>query len=480
MSARPTLTDRARSAIRNMLGVSAYETPKGYGLDLDDYTVEEIRDALGGQIQPQINTRLRWYIADLEVAQRQADGGHLLMAAQLSRAFRRDGVLAGLLGTRSGGLVRLPKRFYGDEQISADLQAKNGTRSVFDEMFPSSELTLLDGDGISLGVGVAELVPVADRDYPVMVRLDPENLEYRWVENRWYYQSTAGLLPITPGDGRWILHTPGARLAPWNAGLWPALGESWINKQHAKLNRSNYSMKLANPARVAITPAGAGEEQKKGFFNKVMAWGINTVFDLPIGWDVKLLESSGRGWEVFQKEVDTSDLEYMVALAGQLVTTTGGTGFANADIHRRIREDIIQSDGNALSYTISTQGIPIFIATRYGADAITSRTTTMEWDTTTPKELEAEARTMGLVATAIAQLVETLTGSDRELDIDALLSRFGIPLLAPANEGGPALVLVQETDGDVSKALASLTRLLPPAARRLSLDRLHLLHQRAA
>lgn len=485
-SFRQAVTDQARSAIRSMLGVSAYETERGYGLDLDDYTVEQIREALGGQLQPQINTRIRWYIADLETAQFQADDGNLLMAAQIYRAMRRDGVLAGLLGTRTGGLVRLPKRFYGDNEIAAELQAKNGSRSVFDEMFPSSELALLAADGIALGVGIAELVPVAGRDYPVMVRLDPENLTYRWVENRWYFRSTAGLLPVTPGDGRWILHCPGSRLAPWNVGLWPALGESWINKQHAKLNRSNFSMKLANPARVATTPLGAGEQQKKGFFRKVAAWGINTVFDLPAGWDVKILTvgDAGRSIDVWQKEIDTSDLEFMISLAGQLVSTTGGTGFSNEELPRRIREDLIKNDGDGLAYTVSTQGIPLYIAQRYGADAISSRTTVVEWETATPKELESEARTLSLIGPAIQGLVAVLSAADRRLDLDALMQRFGVPLEAnndvdESSAGLAGLALVQD-GAELAQAVASLHNLLPPQARRLSLERLHKIHQRAA
>lgn len=455
---------------RALLGVSAYEkkTPV-YGTLLEDATVKEIREALGGQIQPLPTTQLRWYLADLERAQFEADAGNLLRASQLYRAFQRDGVISGLLGTRTAGLVRLPKRFYGDPEIAGALKANNGSRSVFDEMFPPSELALLAKDGICLGVGVGELLPVEGRDYPVMQRLDPENLLYRWTENRWYFQSTAGLLAITPGDGHWILHLPGARNAPWNAGLWPAIGRAFINKEHAMSCRSNYSAKLANPARVMEAPLGATDNERENLFKKLLRWGMNQVFTLPVGWTVKILESNGIGIQVFQKEIDASDNEAMVAVCGQVVTVTGGTGFANADIHKTIREDLIKSDGDALAYTINTQGIPMFLAQRYGIDAIQNRFTAVEWNTATPVELKAEADTMMSLASGLEKLAAVLEtmGKSQDLDVDTLLTRFAIPMRSA--ESDTAAVATDDKSGAEApefetKTKATALRLLPSAS----------------
>lgn len=477
-----------RDAVAALLGISAYERPVAYGPELGDDVVEAVRKALGGQIQALPTTRLRWYLADLERAQAAADTGDLKSAAQLYRAMRRDGVLAGLLGTRTAGLVRLPKRFYGNEEVANALRANNGSRSVFDEMFPPAELAMLASDGITIGVGVGELRPVDGRSYPVLVRLDPEFLFYRWSDNTWFFQSIAGAIPITPGDGRWVLHVPGARMSPWHFGLWPALGRSFINKEHAMLHRSNYSAKLANPARAAIAPAGADTDTRAGFLARLIAWGVNSVFELPPGWDVKIIESKGTGFEVFQKEIDTSDLEYMVAIAGQLVTTTGGTGFANADIHRRIREDLIKSDGESLAYTINTQGLPQYLVSHFGEDAIEKRWTNVEWDTSTPKELEAEARTLAAVAQAIVQLGTSLEGTDRRLNLDELATRFAIPLTSTEDESEgdvtseqpeltPAAAVQRPA---AAQAIARLHRLLPAAARRMPIDELAELQRRAA
>lgn len=434
-----------RDRLAALLGISAFAAaPPAYGPAIDDPAVDQVREAHGGQIQQLPTTRLRWYQRDVESAQRAADAGDLSIVAQLCRAMRGDGSITGLMGTRTSGLVCLPKRFRGDpEQVEA-LKAETESRSVFDEMFPPSELALLATDGIQCGVGVAELVPVEGRDYPVLVRLNPEFLRYDWSEGRWYYRSIAGELPITPGDGRWILHLPGGRMEPWNAGIWRALGRAFVAKEHALLHRANYSGKLANPARAAVAPNGATEGQRRGFLQKLIAWGVNTVFELPPGWDAKLIELRGRGWEVFREEEESSDRQVMIAIAGQVVTVEGGVGFANADIHQAIRADLITTDAEALAYTINTQGLPMFVWARWGEDGLRNMAR-VAWDTTPPADMQSEAQSMSTVAGALKSMREALQLFGRQLDVDEVTTRFGVPVAG--DEDGDGEVESQSDDG---------------------------------
>lgn len=442
--------------LKALLGISAYQAPVPSAIAVDPETERAIRGVMGGQIAPPIHSRTRWYLSDVEAAEHAADSGDLTTVAQLMRAARKDGVLAGLLSTRTGGLVRLPKRFRGDPRIVQALElGHDKVRSVFDEMFPPQELALLAADGELCGVGVGELVPVEGRDYPVFVRLDPEFLVYRWNENQWYFRSILGLLPITPGDGRWILHTPGGRNAPWQHGLWRAVGRAFIRKEHANLHKDNWEAKLANPARVAVAPTGSTEEEKQSWFQAVMAWGVNTVFGMKPGYDVRLLESNGRGHESFEKTIADQNNEYQIALAGQTVTTDGGTGFANADIHKSIRADLIKATADALAFTINTQGIPPFVLERWGEDAL-DNSACVEWDVTPAKDRAAEAQSLATTATAIVQLTDALAAHGRKLDIDAVCSRFGVPVLGDVdgdgkpdskNEGGRVLPMRRKSSG---------------------------------
>lgn len=402
-------------------------------IDLDSAQADQLRRMFGGQLQPQSGSQSRWYIADVEACEYAADMGSITQAARLWSASRRDATVSGLLATRTGGLVRLPKRFDGDPEICADLErghyAKTGeVRSVFEEMCPSTELALMAADGVGLGVAVAELVPVEGRDYPVMVRLDPQFLVYRWTENRWYFRSIIGLVPITPGDGRWVLHVPGGRNAPWQNGLWRAIGLAFVRKSHAALYRDIWESKLAHPARVAQAPNGATDEQKNSWFQRVAKWGVNTVFAVSPGYEVKLVESNGRGWESFKETISEQNTEIQVAIAGQTVTTDGGTGFANADIHKSIRADLIKETADGLAFTVNTQCIPVFVLHRYGEDAL-DRCPVMGWDVTPPKDLAQVAQTYASAASAITQLTEALAPHSLRPDVRAVCTLFAIPVL---------------------------------------------------
>lgn len=426
------------SRIRALLGISAYqpEVVPAYPT-IDSQSTITVRKAIGGQLQPIPLSQPRWYLDDIEIAERAADIGDLSVAARLMRSARKDGVYAGVLSTRTDGLVRLPRRYRGLPEIVGALEVGGEeTRSVFDEMCPASELAALVADGIELGVGVGELVPVDGRDYPVLVRLDPEFLYYRWADGRWYFRSVAGLLPITPGDGRWVLHTPGGRMAPWQRALWRAVGRAYIRKEHANLHRDNWEAKLANPARVAVAPAGASEEQSLSWFRRVMAWGVNTVFALRPGYDVRLLESNGRGYESFTSTITDQNNEFVMAVCGQTVTTDGGTGFANADVHRSIRADLIKSTADALAYTVNTQVLPPWIWARYGEDALVGeRGAVVEWDVSPPKDRTAEANSLVSTANAIKGLNEALASSGETIDVRALCERFGVPLVRAESVG---------------------------------------------
>jgi phage gp29-like protein len=369
---------------------------------------------------PQIS-QTRWLLEDLENAIVSADTGNLRIAARLSKSLGRDGTIHGVMSTRTLGLIQLPIRFRSDDARLVDGIAKD-----FRKVFPSAELALFLADALKLGVAVGEFVEVLGA-MPVFRRVDPEWLWYRWAEDRWYYQSLHGLIPINPGDGRWVLHFAGGSVNPWQNGLvWP-LGRAYIAKEHSYFYRENYNSKLANAARVAETPQAATEGEHQTWFQQVAAWGVNTVFATKPGYKVSLLESNGVGYQTFTETIGQCNDEITITIAGQLVTTEGGTGFVNASVFQAIRSDLIQADGDSLAATLMAQALPVWADWRFGLSA-SSASLECEWDTTPPKDQNALAQAMTAAATAVKAMNEVLAPLGKMVDVDEIARRYGVPL----------------------------------------------------
>jgi phage gp29-like protein len=433
--------------LASIAGRSLYQGTTPSNMSLDSSAVIAIRRATGGQLALPPPVQTRWYREQLERAEQKTASGSIRDAAVLMKAAGKDGVLAGVLATRTDGLVRLPKKFRGPQDMVESLEmGHESVRSVFDEMCPPPELALLASDGIQLGVGVAELMPIEGRDYPQLVRLDPSYLQFVWAENRWYYSSRAGRVPIEPGDGRWVLYMPGGRNNPWEHGLWRALGSAFIRKEHASYMKDNWEAKLANPARVGEAPLGVAEEAKQGFFSMIASWGVNSTFVMTPGYSVKLLESNGRGWESFDTTIARCDKEMVVAIAGQVVTTDGGAGFQNSDIHKSIRADLIKSTSDALAYCINTQVLPQWVMSRYGEDAL-DQCPSVEWDVTPPKDRNSEASSMQMAAQALDQLTTAFAVHGLVPDAQQFADRFGISVEPIHRETSPlGIDLVTDVD----------------------------------
>jgi hypothetical protein len=440
-----------KELVAALLGISTFQPPPIPGPALGDKTVDQVREALGGMLEPIPQVRLRWYPPDIEKAQRLASTGDMSLIGQLNESMKLDGVYRGLSDARTS-VVNFPKRFYGEDEITRVLMSKNASdRDVYDEMVPSTEAKLMAGDELNCGVAVGEMVPVQGRDFPVLVRRYPQNLQYIWPHNRWYYRSIAGLLPITPGlpnekGNSWVLHIGGGRLAPWNSGLWNCLGRSYINKTQTIFARQSYEMKHSHPARVAFAPLGANEEERKGLLAGVIRWAMNAAFALPLGWDLKLIESNGRGIDVYEQSIKTYNEEMATALCGSAVMLQGTAGFSNMDVFRVVQSDLIKTTATAWDHTVNTQILPAFIAQRWGIGALTNATR-LETDVSAPKDRKVEADTLVSLANAIKGLVEAISAAQGaegdgqgllRLNIRELLARMGVPTQAGAPPQLPA------------------------------------------
>jgi len=425
-----------------LLGISAQEPPKDVKKqDAVDAAVDKQGDNAGRAVV----TNIEWFQENLLQALKSADLGNFQQIGALWQAVKTDGVISGVLSTTTTGLVTLPK-IYTTKSKDADGQRQiDALRDCFDAMLPTAELAKLVGDGRALGVGVGLFTRTAFAKHPVLVRLPPDFLKYDWEMGKWFYTFKFGELPVTPGDGLWVLHCPGGKFAPWQDGLIAALGNAWIPKVHAKAYRNNYESKFGNPARVATIPIGGTEPIKAKLLRDMLQWGADTVIGLTPGYDVKLLEASGQGYQVFKETIDNSDNEIIILITGQKVTTTGGVGFSNTGIHEAIAKDIIEWQAAALADTVNKQCIPQWVIDNFGASALNDYVKVC-WNIQPPTDKKKEGDAIIALADGWDRLRKVLALYGRDIDIDAVLNATGIPTIKLADTSKTPDFMTSVTD----------------------------------
>lgn len=359
-----------------------------------------------------------------------AESGDMRLAAQLVEAMLGDGVIAGVLSTRTQGLIRLPLTFEGGAQILRDrLQGVDGEPGTGDfwKLFPERERVKLLMWGIMIGIGIAEFVEDEHGGVPTLRTLEPQWLQYRWAEDQWYYLTlNEGLVPINPGDGRWVMYFPYGQERPWIYGAWRACSFHWLQKQLASLDRGRWSGRLANGILWAESPQAGRQTEREGLLDFLLNMIGGPVTVLPEGWKLNLTESQGKGFEVWSKTIEDADRQNAIALSGQTVTTFGTTGFSNGNIYDAIKADLIQSNADSFAECLRTQGLMRWAESCFGF--VAEDAPYLRSDTSAPTDLAAQAASISSLMDAIVKADAALGAHGLEIDVQALATEFRLPI----------------------------------------------------
>lgn len=390
-----------------------------------------------------------WELPDRDTAMMEAEQGRFQRVAELLDAMRGDGLIRGILGTRSAGMFSLPTIFDGDPWLvdvlrgrPAKYDEQTGARieprlpGMWERILPLSEATAVVEDGIMAGVGIGYM-----EDDPLpggwrrLRRLDLHWLTYRHHEDGWYYQDARrGVVKVTPGDGRWALFTPYGRHRPWARGAWYPCAGPFISKAGASVDRMRWQKFLADGLRYIEQEEGASEVHLQAMVQFMRdGWSYAPGLVTPKGYKPGILESSGRGYEVYSQTESRADIEIMVGLAGQVTTTEGGKGFSSGDIWRDIALSLIQTTATAASEWIGGDIIdPWTQAIGQPRDAVRAT-----WDVRDPAQRTAAADAATSAAGAIEAIDRVAEKRGQRVNATSFFRDHGVAVELEALSGAP-------------------------------------------
>jgi len=387
---------------------------------------------------PFVPVSLRWLPEDVEAVWADAEIGQLYQLASLVRGMRLNGTIDGLMSVRSS-IVRLPIVFVGDPWLCSELRGvpptytddgiliDPGVPGAFERMCPAEGLKELIYTGTMAGVAPFEMVDADGGPDPILHPRDLHFLRYDWGGRQWMFQGSQDAYRWEPGNGRAGLYSPGGIDRPWQGGAWLPCAFPHVAALAALFDRLRWQALLADPLKYIKSGPGASQA-----YLKELQWFIDTQWArapgiaLPPGYEPGYAESAGKGWEVYIDAENRADRMVQIALAGQVQTVDGGTGFSNLDLFDAIAESFIQDTATSLARCLTKQVIEPWVERRYGLPR--SRAPKLAWDIRSPKRKRADADFLTATASMVTAWNAALDPYGDQIDYQAYLAQNALTL----------------------------------------------------
>lgn len=383
---------------------------------------------------PLVSVATSWTVADVRRAYGDLVVGIFDGPAQLIDSVVGDSRVQAAMASRTGGILGRPVDFIIPRRYR-DSDAAKECRDAFVDAWPvmATEPVLSEFQcwGTMLGFGPGQLLWDTAGEYaiPHPRPWHPRYTYYHWLYRCYVAITQDGQVPITPGDGHWMLHAPHGEYRGWMRGAVRAIAPWWLARNYALRDWARYSERHGMPIIKGLTPAAADPLQIQQFRDALSTLGQETCVQLPQGTDkafsynVELLEASDGAWEGFAQLIASCDREITLALLAQNLTTEVKEGsFAAARVHADVRQALVEADARALAQMIYMQLARPFAAMNFGDPELAPR---VVWNVQPYEDNLTAVQTF----LQFSQAVYALRNAGKEVqDVERLAKDFAINL----------------------------------------------------
>ncbi len=416
---------------------------------------------------PNLTVQSSWTIADTRAALCQHMMGVFEQSGQLMDALLGDPRVQATLGSRIGGLFGRSVRFKPANDSLAAKEVRDAWEAHWPQFIGQESLQRSAVYTVFMGFSHGQIL--WDTTGPVWLPYArPWHPRYSWFD--WYTRhyvaiSQDGVLPIFPGDGKWYGHLPFGTEEAWKRGAVRATAQPWMGRNFGTRDWFNYSELHGMPIRKAYTPAAADPVERSQFEASVAGIGSTTTMLIPrgvdkdLGYDVELLEPSDGSWECFPGLVDRCDMDLVLAIKFQNLTTqiTAGGSYAAAQAHGKGEVAQTSADNTAWRTTLRRDFVRPFALFNFGDPDLAPYT---DFDVPEParEDYSGNALAFQQLATAVAAFAQAGFKFTNEGEFLAFArSQFGVTLPRSFAIGDPppaitARAAAVKADADTIKA----------------------------
>jgi hypothetical protein len=150
------------------------------------------------------------------------------------------------------------------------------------------------------------------------------------------------VIPIVPGNGKWVAFTPWGNQRGWMRGALRPVVEPWMLRHFGFRDMARFGEVHGSPTRVGDVPIVGDPKERQDFEIAMRNIGANAAMIVPRGvdaqdgqgYDYRLVEAKSTAWEVHPAQIDRCDMAIVLAiLMVNLTTEVSGGSFAAAKVH---------------------------------------------------------------------------------------------------------------------------------------------------
>lgn len=285
------------------------------------------------------------------------DEGDLLESGLLAVSLLRDADVVGALGQRLLALQACPTTVHPTDDSDAAKAAAVDLSGRWGRIVSRAAMGDLVGGAIFLGASLGQLVWYPDESTGELEpRLEPwpwHALEWRSWERRWYAHTTHGAVPVTPGDGQWVLFAPRSEMQPLAWGVVRSIAV-WATRAEFGASDLSHHVEAKAPAWVATVPLESRKtEDAKSFIRGLRNLGRNAVIPTPRGptqgesYDVRIEEAKAEASKVFELLLRIAGGKVRLAILGQDLTSQNNQVGTNASSQsgEGVTDLVVTADG---------------------------------------------------------------------------------------------------------------------------------------
>lgn len=307
-------------------------------------------------------------VAALRAMLDEHDRGCFTRSGLLADLLRRDADVYGALQQRLTALGAHPVCFDAADESAAAVKARDALAADWPRLCPPGAQADLALDECMMGWALAQTPWRYDEETRRLRQtVEPwpaHAVEYDRTLRQWYVQTNFGRLPITPGDGQWVLVAPRSARAPWLWGAIRATAEWYLSNSFAASDGRRRSETTGQGIWKVKVPAGARESSEgKGFLRAFRNLGRAAAIPAPQGatpessYDFELIEAKADAFKIFEWLKRAGGGAIRLAILGQDLTSQNnlvGTN-ASSSTGEGVTRAVVEAQARGLSDAFTQQ-----------------------------------------------------------------------------------------------------------------------------